>query len=464
MFKKTLLFSLVIALCGTAQGNVTFFTRNSFSIVNLSDVPVASPVTSGAFAPPLPGVHDGFAGAPDTSNTKIGNAVIEESGAKEEATQKSEENPQDRELRDRDIKEKDVRERDIKERDIREKEGKEAGPKDKESQEKEDRERETRDRQQKEQEQKERERRSKEQKGYRGKGRGTDSVPKGKQQDKNKMWRERTGQLDVPGIRLADAPPASMSDMPRKYLTTKGDIPLPFWPIPATTIGTPSAHGADWSDVFAGVGVQNRARYGNLANGTAIVGLGIGDSIKNVGLEIGISSFGLIRHGAPFSIGGVSLKLHHYFQDWQLGMAAGYENAIYWGVPDSGQSFFLVFSKFFLLGKGSVKEPFKTLFVHVGFGDGRFRSENAVRDKVNNISPFLAVAMRAADPVNLIANWTGSDLAFGVSLTPFRDTPISIGFSALDILKQAGDGVRFSLVFSYGDSVKNPSFPVSWFR
>lgn len=52
----------------------------------------------------------------------------------------------------------------------------------------------------------------------------------------------------------------------------------------------------------------------------------------------------------------------------------------------------------------------------------------------------------------------------GLSFTPFRVTPVSFGLSALDLLKTGGDGVRFALVISYGDSVKNPSFPVSWFR
>jgi len=239
---------------------------------------------------------------------------------------------------------------------------------------------------------------------------------------------------------------------------------LPVPPLPWTHIATPHAHGADWTDVVAGVGVQNRARFGTLPNSTAIVGFGVGNSIKNVGLEIGVSSYGLIRHGLPFTTGGISFKLHHYFRDWQLGVAAGYENAIYWKAPDSGQSFYLVFSKYFLIGKGAKHEPFRTLFVHAGLGDGRFRTEPQVRAGANSISPFVAVAMRAADPVNLILNWTGSDLAAGVSVTPFRVTPISIGVSALDILKQAGDGVRFSMVFSYGDSVVSPNFPVPWFR
>jgi hypothetical protein len=159
------------------------------------------------------------------------------------------------------------------------------------------------------------------------------------------------------------------------------------------------------------------------------------------------------------------LKLHHYFMDWKLAVAAGYENAIYWGAPDNGQSFYLVFSKYFLIGKGAAKhEPFRTLFIHAGIGDGRFRSDNAVRAGANNISPFIAVAMRAADPVNLILNWNGSDLSSGVSVTPFRTLPFSVGLSALDLLRTAGDGVRFSMVFSYGDSVVSPNFPVSWFR
>lgn len=226
--------------------------------------------------------------------------------------------------------------------------------------------------------------------------------------------------------------------------------PEPPWTLPASSVMTPTAFGAQWTDFFLGVGVENRARFNTLANGTAHVGFGIGD-IRFVALETSFSSYGLARHGLPYRIGGVSFKLHHHFLELGLSTAVGYENAIVWGDPDSGQSFFGVVSKYFVLGE---QEYLNFLSLSLGVGDGRYRRETDVALDKQAPSLFASAGLRLVDPLGVILNWTGSDLAAGLSLAPFRSFPLVLTFGAIDIAHTAGDGDRQVLMISYGDSWK----------
>lgn len=232
--------------------------------------------------------------------------------------------------------------------------------------------------------------------------------------------------------------------------------PSRAWIVPATTVMTPSAYGAEWTDLFLGVGLENRARFNTLPNGTAHVGFGIGDS-RIVALETAISSYGLARHGHPYRIGGVSFKAHRYFPEWELGAALGYENAIVWGDPDSGQSLYTVLSKHFLLRRDPT-EAFSLLFVHLGVGNGRFRSEGDVTVQNQSYNLFAAAGVRVFQPLSFVVNWTGSDLALGLSLAPFRSFPLVLTFAVVDIAHTAGDGDRQMGMISYGDSWNSPSF------
>jgi hypothetical protein len=57
---------------------------------------------------------------------------------------------------------------------------------------------------------------------------------------------------------------------------------------------------------------------------------------------------------------------------------------------------------------------------------------------------FGNVAVRVAQPVSLIAEWSGQDLGVGVSVAPFKNIPLVITPAVRDIVG-AGDGPRFVL-------------------
>ena len=58
---------------------------------------------------------------------------------------------------------------------------------------------------------------------------------------------------------------------------------------PGSAIGVPSAFGASWRNVFAGMTVQERTRFTDRSDGAMSVGFGLGDGEKAVGLEVAIA-------------------------------------------------------------------------------------------------------------------------------------------------------------------------------
>ncbi|MGP1371578.1 MAG: S-layer homology domain-containing protein [Almyronema sp.] len=213
--------------------------------------------------------------------------------------------------------------------------------------------------------------------------------------------------------------------------------------IPGSTIGSPTAFGADWRDVFFGATFQERARFTNRADGAVSVGFGLGDARNLVGLEVALAIVDL--QGDAFEDGGFSFKLHRQFEGgWAI--AAGVENLITFGNPDGGESGYGVVSKIFRL-RDDPSRPFSSITTSVGLGGGRFRSEGSGE---NDVDVFGSVGIRVVEPVSVIADWTGQDLNLGVSVAPLRNFPLVITPALADVTGEAGDGTRFIMGVGVG--------------
>ena len=55
-------------------------------------------------------------------------------------------------------------------------------------------------------------------------------------------------------------------------------------PVPASSFLTPTAYGADWGDAYIGL-AQVTAGNESFFDGSAAIGIGFGDAVKNVGVE-----------------------------------------------------------------------------------------------------------------------------------------------------------------------------------
>jgi hypothetical protein len=217
-----------------------------------------------------------------------------------------------------------------------------------------------------------------------------------------------------------------------------------------SSIGTPTAFGAQGGDVFAGFSYQERARFTNRDDGAVAVGFGLGDAQRYVALETTATSYSTIRQGF-FENGGISFKAHRTFpiESGDLAVAVGVENAIDWGNTDAGNSVYGVATKVFRLRENS-SEPLSRVTVSVGVGGGRFRSESAIRRGDGDPNVFGSVGVQVARPITLIGEWTGQDLNIGASITPIPGVPLVITPAAADITGTAGDGTRFILGVGFG--------------
>jgi hypothetical protein len=214
---------------------------------------------------------------------------------------------------------------------------------------------------------------------------------------------------------------------------------------PGSTASSPTAFGASWGQAFVGAGFQGRARYVNAVDGTAVAGFGMGDPLGLVGAEVALVSFSTVRSGF-FEHSGVSVKVHRLFPG-DIGVAVGWENA--WTGSErtqreEGSSFYVVASQM-VTTDGDPGSSLGSLTASLGVGTGRFRSERRILDDAGGIGVFASLGVRVIEPLSLIADWTGQDLALAASVSPFRSIPLVLTPAVVDVTGRAGDGARFVL-------------------
>lgn len=252
-------------------------------------------------------------------------------------------------------------------------------------------------------------------------------------------WNDAAAQTGVPpgiGMRLP-APPT-------QEFAARGSRAAP-----GISLGIPSGYGADWGDAAIGFGFQATTRLHNRPDGVAAVAVGLGNAREIVGLEVVATSYGTARTCCR---GGLSFKLHRVLPA-DFGLAVGWENGAVWGgfdpdpaeETDAGSSLYGVASKVLYLNRQG-GNAYSTLTFTLGLGNGRFRTEDDIIADEEKVNAFGGVAFRFSRAAAVIADWTGQDLAAGLSILPLRNQPLVIIPGAADITTKA----RFILGAAYG--------------
>jgi hypothetical protein len=213
---------------------------------------------------------------------------------------------------------------------------------------------------------------------------------------------------------------------------------------PGITIINPSGYGASWGSAGIGFGFQERVRFIDRADGVFGLGFGLGDAGKNVGLQVGIS---FVDISNPWRDGAVNLKLHRRLPE-DISVAVGVQGAATWGETDGGSSVYGVTTKRFALREDRSK-PFSEIYTSIGIGGGQFRSEGDINNGVRSIGVFGSFAVKVADPIGFVAEWTGQDLTIGTPIVPFHNLPLVVVPAVTDITGAAGDGARFIIGAGY---------------
>ncbi len=222
--------------------------------------------------------------------------------------------------------------------------------------------------------------------------------------------------------------------------------------IPSLTIANPYGFGAD-RGFYSGLSYQMDTRGGldgeNDGDATWGFGVGLGNAQKAIGAELSYNFASFGQNGRDFGSGGFNLKLHRKVAEgW--GVSAGWNSFLSIGDDnDLDDSLYLSTTKIFRT-RENLNSAFSRVGATIGIGNGQFRSEDDIFDNNEAVNVFGSLAFRVARPVSLITEWTGQDLAMGLSVSPFRTVPLTINLSARDIAG-AGDGARF--IFGVGSGL-----------
>lgn len=216
------------------------------------------------------------------------------------------------------------------------------------------------------------------------------------------------------------------------------DIEPEFGASPALSIYIPVGFGLDRNTAFISSTYQATVRNEPGSVASVGAGIGLGNADEAVGLELSYAT----ETSEPFGDGGFNAKLHRRFRD--LGVAVGWNGFANTSRHDFEHSKYLALTKVFRT-RPSLDDAFSRMSVTVGVGDGQFRSNGAIAVGDNNINVFGNVAFRVFRPVSLIAEWTGTDLALGLSIAPFRRFPLVITPAVRDLAGRDGQAARFVL-------------------
>jgi hypothetical protein len=224
---------------------------------------------------------------------------------------------------------------------------------------------------------------------------------------------------------------------------------------PGMTIFNPAGFGADNNTIFLSGSYQNRTRFTNTSDGELGIGYGFGDAKNFIGAEISytIDSFG---RSQGFGSGGFNAKIHKAFSD-DFSVAAGWNRfaSVRFNGGAGGNldyprnSYYLAATKVFATTE-NVDSFLSRIALTAGVGSGAFLPERTLQDAfaqgrdATGLNVFGSAGLRIAKPLSAVVEWTGQDLAAGLSFVPFEGFPLVISPSFRDITG-AGNGSRFVL-------------------
>ncbi|MBV5260255.1 hypothetical protein FLX56_17730 [Synechococcus moorigangaii CMS01] len=232
-------------------------------------------------------------------------------------------------------------------------------------------------------------------------------------------------------------------------LTPLAEVQTDSRPTPGITFGTPTAYGIAWRQAYvtasSTIGLADGARK---ADGSFATGIGFGDPLSAVGLEVTVSNTSSDPRDFGDS-GSVGFKLHKIIPNTEgLAFAVGWDNMLDWGdTTDTPETIYGVASKTFALRPESDHQL--PLSVSLGLGSGSFRTltENDFDDN-NSPKVFGSLGLVISPTVSFATSWTGSQLNLGIGLAPFR-APLTFTMGLTDVTNNTGNRLNFNINAGY---------------
>lgn len=218
--------------------------------------------------------------------------------------------------------------------------------------------------------------------------------------------------------------------------------------LPGSSLGAPSGMVSSWGSYFVALGGLTNTPGSDRTDGSASVGMGVGDPIKSIGSTISLSIGSVKPSGSPGERGSLSVSIGKFFVGPQLGIAIGGINVTGWNdiTVKPKRSVYLAATKVI---------PFEDhpVIITVGIGDNDFSDVQEI-NREDKTAAFAAIAVYLTPHISLIVDQTSGILTVGTSILPAADLPLVFTFGAFDINKDVPnhDKVSFTGTVAYSFS------------
>ena len=216
----------------------------------------------------------------------------------------------------------------------------------------------------------------------------------------------------------------------------------------AMSLFAPVAFGANFGQVYGGIGLVNRYPGGDTADGSMVLGAGLGDGDNSIGADVTLLNDSLGRRTAFAKNMAVGLKLFRWLGT-DTSVAVGASNLAGTNVYNHyASSYYASVTHFFQVGS------YQAVFT-AGAGTGAFDSPEHLRaDDDKDLTPFGSVSVQVLHNAGVIADYTGQVASVGVSTVPFQDFPMVLTAYSGNLAgpKRVHGPVNFGLTASFGYS------------
>ena len=222
---------------------------------------------------------------------------------------------------------------------------------------------------------------------------------------------------------------------------------------PGTTFGTPSAYGASRGQGFVGVsGIydfdgKGLASGNGRVDGSVAVGVGFGDPVKAVGVELmGTLTSINPKDGTFGDSGQMGVKVHRLLDAASgLSIALASTDFARWGEAKlSLRSTYVAMTgnlPIKLIGNYPVSAT-------LGAGNGNYRPFSAVQTGQDKVGAFASIGTQLTERTSLSLSHLGGRTNLGVGITPF-DAPISVMVGLTDIDGRSAAGRQLNVNVGY---------------
>jgi len=199
---------------------------------------------------------------------------------------------------------------------------------------------------------------------------------------------------------------------------------------PGIAFGAPTAFGASWGQAYAGIGGQTLSTGPDNLDGSALIGAGLGDSRRFLGLDVTMNIISLQEGFAED--GSWGFKAHHTFP-FRAAFAVGIDDTGGWGdAKEQRSSTYAAYTQVIDLAPESPKRPLSLAF-NLGVGKERYAEPG------DSTGVFGSVALALHRQASVIVDYHRGDVGVAASVVPFYRIPLVVTAGFINLTEQNAD-------------------------